>query len=164
LPYDILRPVISPNGETIYFSVMVAGKCRIWQVPTNGGQPSQVVDGDVYRWALAPDGDHIAYSAFDDRIRAVRTHIYSLSQMNEEKIFEIAPETCMDWSNDGIYFDTVDDGSQNVWRQPLDGSPAKTVTSFDTQQVFRFAWEPNGKNLACIRHTTTFDAVELRFD
>ena len=63
-----------------------------------------------------------------------------------------------------FYFNTAQDEAQNIWRQPLDGSKPLPVTNFNTEQIFRFAWSPNGGNLACIRHTTTYDALILRTD
>jgi TolB protein len=166
LTNDVIRPVFSPDGQTIFFSVSVAGKCQIWRVPAGGGMPSPVIDADVYRWTVSPDGTHLAYSTFDRDAFMVRTHIHSLRLDQPDLVLDISPETWMEWSNDGksIYYNVADDGSQNIWRQPLDGSKPHPATVFNGEQVFRFAWSPDGKNLACIRHTSTFDAVILRFD
>jgi len=38
------------------------------------------------------------------------------------------------------------------------------ITDFENEQVFRFASSSDGKNLAGIRYTITFDAVMLSFD
>ena len=166
IPNSVIRPAFAPDGKSIYFSVSVAGQCHIWQVATDGGTPSQVVDADVYLWAISRDGNYIAYSAFDKDTKAVRTHIRSLHQDEIERVMDIAPETWIEWAGDGkaVYFNTEQDGTQNIWRQPLGGSKPQPVTAFNSEQMFRFIWSPNGKNLACIRHTTTFDAVMLRFD
>jgi Tol biopolymer transport system component/DNA-binding winged helix-turn-helix (wHTH) protein len=163
---NVIRPVFSANGREIFFSVSAAGKCNIWKVSANGGPASAVIDADVYRWALSPDGERLAYSAYDNAAKAVRTFVRSLRQRDPGIILDISPETWMEWSGDGkaLYFDTAQDGAQNIWRQDLDGSRARPQTNFNTEQVFRFAWSLDGKHLACIRHTTTFDAVMLRFD
>ncbi len=172
LANNVIRPVFSPDGQTIFFSVSVAGKCNIWQASVNGGASSPVIDEDVYRWTVSPDGSHLAYSTHDKQAKIVQTHIHSLHQNQTELVLNISPETWMEWSNDGeaIYFNTAKDAAQNIWRQSLDGAKSRPVTTFDTQQVFdtqrvfRFAWSPDGKNLVCIRHTTTFDVVILRFE
>jgi Tol biopolymer transport system component/DNA-binding winged helix-turn-helix (wHTH) protein len=166
LTYDVILPLFSPDGQRVFFSVSIAGKCQIWQVPASGGASSPVIDEDVYRWTVSRDGSHLAYSTYDKQAKAVQTRIHSLQLNKTEHVLNISPETWMEFSNDGkaIYFNTAQDGAQNIWRQSLDGSKPSPVTSFNAEQVFRFAWSPNGKNLACIRHTTTFDAVILRFD
>jgi Tol biopolymer transport system component/DNA-binding winged helix-turn-helix (wHTH) protein len=166
LPNNVIRPVFSPDGQTVFFSMMVGGKCNIWQVPVNGGEATIVVDDDVYRWAVSPKGDSLTYSFYDKQEKLVRTRIHSLGGDAPDLLFDISPETWMEWSNDGkaLYFDTAKDGSQNVWRQPIDGSKPQPVTSFNSEQIFRFAWSPDGKNLACIRHTTTYDTLVLRSD
>ena len=166
LTNDVIRPAFSSDGRTIFFSVSVAGKCNIWQVTVEGGAPSVVTDADVYEWAISPDGSQMAYSSFDKEAKAEQTRIVSLRQNEIETVLNIAPETWMEWSNDGkaVYFNTAQDDARNIWRQSLDGSKPQPITSFSAEQVFRFAWSSTGKDLVCIRHTVTFDAVELRFD
>ena len=163
---DVIRPAFSPDGRTIYFSVSVAGKCNIWSISVQGGETSPVIDADVYRWAVSPDGEHLAYSTFNKQAKTVETRIDSLRQNKTELVLNISPETWMEWSDDGraIFYNTARDEAQNIWMQKLDGSKPQPVTTFDSKKIFRFQWSSGGKNLACIRHTTTFDAVQLRFD
>jgi TolB protein len=166
LSSKVMRPAFSPDGRTIFFSVSAAGRCNIWQVPANGGEPTPVIDADVYHWAVSPDGARIAYSTFDKDARTVQTRIHSLTESKTVLILDISPETWTEWASDGntIFYNTASDKAQNIWAQNLDGSNPRPVTTFDSEQVFRFDWSPGGKNLACIRHTVSFDAVELRFD
>jgi Tol biopolymer transport system component len=166
LTYDVILPLFSPDGQRVFFSVSIAGKCQIWQVPVSGGASSPVIDGDVYRWTVSRDGSHLAYSTYDKQAKAVQPRIHSLQLNTTEYVLNISPETWMEFSNDGkaVYFNTAQDGAQNIWRQSLDGSKPGPVTGFDAEKVFRFALSPDGRNLACIRHTTTFDAIILRFD
>jgi len=163
---DVILPLFSPDGQRVFFSVSIAGKCQIWQVPIGGGAASPVIYEDVYHWTVSPDGSRLAYSTYDRQAKAVQTRIHSLQLNTTERVLNISPETWMEFSNDGksVYFNTAQDGAQNIWRQSLDGSKPRLVTGFNEEKVFRFALSPNGKNLACIRHTTTFDAVILRFD
>jgi len=165
-PNSVIRPVFASDGKSIYFSVSVAGQCHIWQVAADGGTPWPVIDADVYRWSVSPDGSYLAYSAFDKETKTVRTNIHPLHPDDSERVLDISPETWMEWAGDekALYFNTAEDGSQNIWRQPLDGSKPRPITTFSSEQVYRFVWSPNGENLTCIRHTTTFDAVMLRFD
>lgn len=165
IPNEVVHPAFSPDGRRIYFSVSDAGQCHIWQIPSEGGAPSQVLDADVYRWAISPDGLSVAYSSFDARKRAVQTHLRRLDNA-EEAVYDVAPETWMEWSADGrsLFYNTSNDGSQNIWRLTFDDRKQEPVTSFNDQQIFRFASSRDGRTLACIRHNTKYDALLLRFD
>ncbi|HSP61911.1 MAG TPA: hypothetical protein VLQ90_02915, partial [Pyrinomonadaceae bacterium] len=44
-----------------------------------------------------------------------------------------------------------DDGVDNVWVQPLDGSAGHAVTDFKSEQIWSFSLSPNGKSLAVVR-------------
>ncbi len=53
------------------------------------------------------------------------------------------------WSpgSDAIDFVLKRGGVSNIWRQPLNGSPAKQVTNFKSGEIFDFAWSRDGKRL-----------------
>ncbi len=47
----------------------------------------------------------------------------------------------------------------NIWSLPLDGTPAKQLTNFRSDQIFFHAWSRDGKQLALARGSVTSDAV-----
>jgi Tol biopolymer transport system component len=55
-----------------------------------------------------------------------------------------------------------DNGVDNIWIQPLDGSPGHLITKFDSEQILAFHWSPDGKNLGILRGHTDSDVVLLR--
>ena len=65
------------------------------------------------------------------------------------------------WSPDGkglVYINTLG-GISNLWRQPLDGGPAKQITDFKSDLIYNFAYARDGKTLAFARGSNTRDAV-----
>jgi len=62
----------------------------------------------------------------------------------------------------GVAYRVVDNGTDNVWVQPLDGSPDHALTKFTTDHIRNFAWSPDGKTLAVVRDHTVSDVVLLR--
>jgi len=58
----------------------------------------------------------------------------------------------------GLYMNMVRGDRANVWFQPLDGGPARRVTSFDDQLLFDFAVSADGLTLAIVRGTRLRDA------
>ena len=50
----------------------------------------------------------------------------------------------------------------NVWIQPLDGSPGRQITHFNSEQITAFHWSPDGKNLGILRGHTDSDVILLQ--
>jgi hypothetical protein len=55
-----------------------------------------------------------------------------------------------------------ENGVDNVWMQPLDGSAGHPVTDFKSEQIWSFGLSPDGKNLAVLRAHYDSDVVLLQ--
>ncbi|MGC2474378.1 MAG: protein kinase [Candidatus Sulfotelmatobacter sp.] len=55
-----------------------------------------------------------------------------------------------------------DKGVDNIFAQPLDGSPGHQITNFTSEHIAEFQWSPDGKTLAVARAQNTSDVVLLR--
>jgi len=68
------------------------------------------------------------------------------------------------FSPDGraVAYPIVENGVSNVWVQPLDGSPGRQITNFQSGTFQKFSWSPDGKSLAVIREMSQSDVVLLR--
>jgi Tol biopolymer transport system component len=53
-------------------------------------------------------------------------------------------------------------GVDNIWVQPLDGSPAYPLTSFNSDEISAFHWSPSGDKLGLIRGRTDSNVVLIR--
>ncbi|GAA1418941.1 S9 family peptidase [Agrococcus citreus] len=59
-------PQLTPAGDTVLFlRTDAAGKPQVWAMRADGGEPVQAtaVDGGVDEFAIAPDGDRIAFTS-----------------------------------------------------------------------------------------------------
>lgn len=54
-----------------------------------------------------------------------------------------------------------DQGVDNIWVQPLDGSRGREITHFHSENIHDFRWSLDGKHLAVIRFHSTGDAILL---
>jgi WD40 repeat protein len=54
-----------------------------------------------------------------------------------------------------------DKGVDNLFVQPLDGSPGHPITNFTSENIVAFRWSPDGKTLAVARTQNTSDVVLL---
>ena len=64
------------------------------------------------------------------------------------------------WTADSKSLTYVDHrgGVDNLWTQPIDGSPAKQITEFKDSRIFSFDWSSDGRLLAS-RGVQTNDVV-----
>jgi serine/threonine protein kinase len=50
-----------------------------------------------------------------------------------------------------IAYPIRENGADNVWVQPLDGSAGRQITNFKSDQIVQFHWSPDGSKLAVLR-------------
>ena len=70
----------------------------------------------------------------------------------------------MNFTPDGksVAYIVRDQGVDNIFVQPLDGSPGHQITNFTSEHIAKFQWSPDGKTLAVARALYTSDVVLLR--
>ena len=70
----------------------------------------------------------------------------------------------MQWHPDGrscVYLD-YNDGVTNLWRQDLDGSEPRPLTSFTSGAIYAFDLASDGRQLVLARGEPVSDAVLIR--
>jgi Tol biopolymer transport system component/DNA-binding winged helix-turn-helix (wHTH) protein len=153
---------ISPDGRwVIYLSSGVLSK-----VPIDGGEPVQICKNAVGVSSVAPDGRLIAY--FDQGKDFWGIAVSSFQNGAVVKRFEVRSNslnnTSLKWTPDGkaLLYSASSDGVANIWAQPLDGSPARLVTDFKADGIFRFDVSSDGKKLICARGGWKRDIVLVK--
>jgi hypothetical protein len=53
-------------------------------------------------------------------------------------------------------------GVDNLWYQPLDGSKGHAITDFKAERIYDFHWSFDGTQLALVRGHTDTDVVLMR--
>lgn len=68
------------------------------------------------------------------------------------------------WSPDSGGFDFLQEKDEvfNIVRYPIDGSPPKHITNFDSQVIFSHAWSKTRRRLAYSRGMRVSDAVMIK--
>jgi Tol biopolymer transport system component len=61
-----------------------------------------------------------------------------------------------------LAYATRENGVDNLWVQPLDGSAGHPITNLKSEQIWAFSLSPNGKSLAVLRGHYDSDVVLLQ--
>jgi Tol biopolymer transport system component len=61
-----------------------------------------------------------------------------------------------------VAYPIVENGTNDLWLQPLDGTPGRQLTQPAAEQIADFSWSPDGKTLAVTREHDVADVVLLK--
>lgn len=161
---DDLNPVCSPDGKWVYYLDLTTE--HVTRVPIDGGAAQQVTDLPMgFSFDISPDGRTAALV----RVNHAGGHEFMLTLVTTDTgqtrllKFERAPMIAR-FAHDGkaVVYSFRENGVDNLWLQPLDGSPGKQFTSFNAERIADFHWSFDGKQLALVRGHTDSDVVLLR--
>jgi Tol biopolymer transport system component len=154
-------PVVRPDGRWVIYS----NEDGLWKISIDGGSPERVTDHLGYGKAISPDGQRIAYLAYEregGRVLEVMSFAGG-APINTLELPPTASARDFQFSGDGksVLFLDSRNGTSNIWSLPLDGSQPKQVTNFKANQIFDFAFSRDGKQLAFTRGETASDVVMI---
>ncbi|HEU0178779.1 MAG TPA: winged helix-turn-helix domain-containing protein [Blastocatellia bacterium] len=165
-------PDLSLDGRWVVYTSSSGGEPAIWKVSIDGGEPAQLSLAVAARSVVSPDGKSIAcfYQKENDAVFKVAIFHFSGGTFNggpstvPSTVIEDMPQPdwyILHWSPDGraLTYVVTRQGVSNIWSKPIDGGPARQLTNFTTDRIFRFAWSRDGKFLACERGMVINDAV-----
>jgi eukaryotic-like serine/threonine-protein kinase len=180
-------PVCSPDGKWVYY-YGVDGSHYSMRVPLEGGPAEPVPASEVHGMygmgggeAISLDGKHLIFNAdlntADNSPGAVsRLALVTLDSSSLSSPILLRPDpriatgggtgftNAMASTPDGksVAYIVRDQGVDNIFQQPLDGSPGHQITNFTSEHIAEFRWSPDGKTLAVARAQNTSDVVLLR--
>jgi Tol biopolymer transport system component len=64
---------------------------------------------------------------------------------------DFAPPIAIAPDGKAVAYNIAENGVGNVWLQPLDGSPGRRLTNFNSDRSFTFQFSPDGKSLGLVR-------------
>ena len=158
-------PQFSADGKSIIYQHFDGNNVSVWKIPVAGGTPARIVNQLAIRPAISPDGKWLAYWLRQPD-QAMRLGVLALDGQGQPKVFEVAPtvqvtwDVVLRWTADSRSLTYVDHrgGFDNIWAQPIGGSPAKQITDFKDSRIFSFDWSRDGRLLAS-RGVQTNDVV-----
>jgi serine/threonine protein kinase/Tol biopolymer transport system component len=158
-------PVCSPDAKWAYY--LDGGTGHLMRVPIDGGEPQKVTDLPVLQFFdISPDGDTVVFATIDHanghevNLALVATDTGKVRELKFER--ETAGLIRFTRDGNGVVYVIRENGIDNLWQQPLDGSAGKQLTSFKSEHIFDFHWSPDGSKLALVRGHDDSDVVLMR--
>jgi Tol biopolymer transport system component/DNA-binding winged helix-turn-helix (wHTH) protein len=159
-------PSLSPDGRWVVYSSYSGDGPTLWKVSIDGGAPAQLSPAFTISPAVSPDGKWVSCFCKDGKDGRYKAALIPFE--GGEPIFIEGMEQpdfrILRWSPDSraLTYIATRQGASNIWSKPIDGGPARQLTDFTSDRIFRFAWSRDGKFLACERGMVINDAVLIR--
>ena len=159
-------PVCAPDAHSVYY--LDGGTGALMKVPIDGGTAQKLSDLPIEGFFdISPDGSTAAFATIDhlgehkERLALVATDTGAVRKVVD---FERPRFGLIRYSRDGkaVVYTIRENGVDNLWQQPLDGSAGKRLTSFKAEHIWDFHWSPDGSKLAMVRGHNDSDVVLLR--
>ena len=163
-------PVCSPDQKWVYY--MNLENNIIYRVALDGsGKPEAIVtmpEGYLLPRAglsVSPDGKKLAIFVEPAQQAAVKIALFNIGLPNPPLMLDTSHYSgVFQFTSDGeaIVYATRENGVDNLWVQPLDGSAGYPITDFKSEQIWSFSFTPDAKNLVVLRGHFDSDVVLLQ--
>jgi DNA-binding winged helix-turn-helix (wHTH) protein/Tol biopolymer transport system component len=166
-------PSVATGGADIYYTAFdhTTQLPSLYRVSQNGGEATQVTSMPVLMPQVSPDGKYIAGYVQKAGVEGsgfnhlTPTILYAESgkiarQFEAELWTRLSP---MVWSDSEHFNYAVSDGMHSrLWRQSINENSATVILDFPKDRIFRYAWKPDGRELAFESGQSINDVILIR--
>jgi eukaryotic-like serine/threonine-protein kinase len=160
--------VCSPDSRWVYY-IAQGDEATLARVPIDGG-PSQRISDQAMDgvFDVSPDGKVAGFATLDHRgehkekLALVSLETGQVLRMLELERARLGAMLRFSPDGKGLIYPARENGVDNLWWQPVDGSRGHAITAFKSERIYDFHWSFDGKQLALIRGHADSDVVLLR--
>ncbi len=159
--------VCSPDSRWVYY-IDQGDETKLARISIDGGSPKTISDLNISdsTFDISPDGKLAAFGTVQHSGEHKEKLALVATDSGRAKLldFERLRFGLVRFSRDGkaVVYPTRDNGADNLWLQPLDGSKGHTITNFTSERIRDFHWSFDGKQLALVRGHTDSDVVLIK--
>ncbi len=157
-------PACSNDGKWLYY-LDAAENHFLKRIPIEGGSPETIIKSPADPYTLSPDGKTVAALEVREADHTVILVLYSLLD-GKKSVFEFDQRGLVALaflpSGKAVAYVVREKGVDNLWMQPLDGTPRRPLTHFTAERIAGFAFSKDGSQLGIKRGHADSDAVLLR--
>jgi eukaryotic-like serine/threonine-protein kinase len=162
-------PVCSPDQKWVYY--LNWDNKKIYRVPLDGsGKPQAIVTTaeDYLRGLdISPDGKKLAAAVHKNEGQqpAVKVALFEIESPDHVQFLDA--QRCsgrVQFTPDGkaVAYTVSENGVENIWIQPLNGSAGYQTTDFKSEKIWSFRFSPDGTRLGVVRGHFDSDVVLLQ--
>lgn len=155
-------PSLAPDGSYVVFNSNDDGK--YWRVPIDGGDVSPMPFDAKDKVAISPDGTSFAH--FAGKAHEKKLVLEGLDRKQVMREFDLPPGLFaghdLIWSRDGKalhYVAREKKGASNIWAQPVDGSPPRKITNYNSEGILYFDFSPDYQQIAFTRGAWSYEII-----
>jgi serine/threonine protein kinase/Tol biopolymer transport system component len=169
-----IAPVCSPDEKWVYYQALL--DFQIKRVSIEGGTP-EIVPGTAIAESyvnpgldISRDGKLLAFFVTKNMQNPLELHGIALVNLDaglEPARRMLSPDPRISdfprFTPDGkaVVYPIRENGTDNLWLQPLDGSRGRQITNFQSDAIRICEFSPDGKTLGVLRSHTESDVVLL---
>jgi len=170
-----VSPVCSAHHPWVYYE---PDRKQIWRVPLDESAKPEPIPGSMVahailvgrELAISPDGKTLAYLVevltSEKQSGIEKVALLDLATLHSPRLLDLDPRisTAVQFTADGkgVGYGIRQDGVDNIWIQPIDGSHGRQITNFDREQIRSFHWSSDGRRVGIVRGHTDSDVVLLQ--
>ncbi len=158
-------PVCSRDGKWMYYLDLGEKTGVIKRVSLEGGQPETLLESESTLFSLSPDDKTILTDDVRDADHKVVLTLHTIGSKESRSIDadpRALPGHVFTPDGKGVAYIVREKGVDNIWIQPLDGSPNRQLTHFTAESISSFAFSLDGSKIAFGRGHLESDAILLR--
>ena len=130
-----------------------------------GGKPERLSEFPAYGLDVSPDGKLVAFVTFHAGDVKQQLALLPVDSPQNIKLVELQHSRfgIARFTHDGkaVVYPFLDGEADNMWLQPLDGSPGKQITNFKSERITETHWSFDGSKLGIMRGHMDSDVVLL---
>jgi serine/threonine protein kinase len=153
----------SNDGKWLYY-LDAAENHSLKRIPIDGGTPETIIKAPSEPYALSPDDKTVATFDVREADHTIMLVLYSLVDGKKSSLeFDqrSLPVLAFLPSGKAIAYVVREKGVDNLWIQPLDGTPRRQLTHFTAERIAGYAFSKDGSQLGIKRGHSESDAVLL---
>ena len=164
-----LLPVCSPDEKWVYYSDFRDSK--IHRVALDGSSQAEAILGSPAGYsvaqllAISPDGKTLAAGIEEAQGGGRKIALFDLRSSSPPRMLDASRRTIgLQFTHDGksVIYAMRENGVDNVWMQPVDGSAGHQITDFKSERIWSVHLSPDGKNLGVMRGHYDSDVILLQ--
>ncbi len=168
-------PVCAANDSWVYYT---ADAKQLWRVRLDGSRKPEPIPGSSVAgtflagrgMGISPDGKTLAYlMEFMNPGNPTGTEkiaLLDVATLSSPRFLaansRISNGVQFTPNGKAVAYPITENGVDNVWIQPLDGSLGRQITHFNSERILSFHWSPDGRSLGILRGHTDSDVVLLQ--